>query len=122
MALSWDLTAIEKSKELCWMPSTAEEGKFELHPVTNVLIWSTMLVGFNKITQKNHKEFHRRLIEFEVVTGNKMLSFQKVDGGIEERQPDLQEIEDHIGLATNANTMTTKQWKAYLGRIVGEEA
>ena len=122
MPLSWDLTAIEKNKELCWIPATEEEGKFELHPVTHVLIWSTMLIGFSKITQKNYKDFHRRLIEFEVVTGNKMLSFKNADGVLEERQPSLQEIEDHIGLSTNVSVMTARQWTAYLGRVIKEEA
>ena len=79
MSLNWDLTTIENNKELCWVPSTEEAGKVELHTVTNVLIWATMLVGFSKITEKNYKDFHRRLIEWEVVADGMIRS--RVEGG-----------------------------------------
>jgi|TARA_R110000824_G_scaffold392694_2_gene591241 hypothetical protein len=121
MSLNWDLTTIENNKELCWVPSTEEAGKVELHTVTNVLIWATMLVGFSKITEKNYKDFHRRLIEWEVVADGMIRS--RVEGGEwEDRMPTLQEVQAHIGLTTNASTKTNRQWISNLGTKVTEEA
>jgi len=121
MSLNWDLTSVKNSKELCWTPSVEEVGKVELHPVTNALIWSTMLIGFNKITDKNYKEFDRRLIEFEVIAGYGMLDYFEGEER-KSRMPSLQEIEEHIGLSTNAAVMTPKKWTNNLARLVHEEA
>ena len=116
MALTWDLTEIKDSKELCWVPSD-EEGKFELGAVTNTLIWSTILIGMNSITEKNSKEFHKRLIEFEVIHGEGML----IENG-KNRQPTLEEIQLHAGLKTNANLMESRKWGNSIKRMVKEEA
>tara|TARA_R110000765_G_scaffold343557_1_gene433612 strand:+ start:985 stop:1434 length:450 start_codon:yes stop_codon:yes gene_type:complete len=122
MSLDWDLTDIENSKEKCWTPSKKEEGVFELHPITNILIWSTMLVGFNRITEKNSSKFYRRLIEFEVVTGGGMFSSYDKDGEWVDRTPTLEEVKDHIGLSTNVYIKTSRQWTAYMVSLVKEEA
>ena len=92
----------------------------QMHGVTEVLIWSTMLVGFSKITEKNYKDFHRRLIEWEVVAGG-MLSEWSGEKR-KDRMPTMQEVQDHIGLSTNASTKTSRQWLSNLGRHVKEEA
>ena len=117
MALTWDLTAIKDSKKICWLPSQEEEGKFELGALTNTLIWATMLVGMNSITEKTSKEFHKRLIEFEVVHGEGMI----VHKG-ETRMPTLEEVQSHTGLKTNANIMESRKWGNNLKRLVKEEA
>jgi len=116
MALTWDLTAIKDSKELCWVPSD-EEGKFELGAVTHTLIWASMLIGMNSITEKNSKEFHKRLIEFEVVHGAGML----IEDG-DARQPTLKEVQSHAGLKTNATVMESRKWGNNIKRLVKEEA
>ena len=121
MALSWDLTKIDNRKELCFIPDKEEEGKGRLHAVTEVLIWATILVGFHQITEKNYKEFHRRLIEWEVVAGG-MLSVGMKDGTRTDRMPTIEEVQAHIGLSTNASSKTSRQWLANLGRHVKEEA
>ena len=117
MALTWDLTGIKDSKEICWIPSKDEEGKFELSVLTNTLIWATMLIGLDSITEKNSKEFHKRLIEFEVIHGAGMI----IEDG-EARQPTIEEIKSHVGLKTNAVTMETRKWGNNLKRLVKEEA
>ena len=122
MALNWDLTQIKNSETLCWTPSKEEEGKFQMHGVTEVLIWSTMLVGFSKITEKNYKDFHRRLIEWEVVAGGMLMFWEKDKETPSNRMPTLQEVQAHIGLTTNASTKTNRQWTANLGTQVKEEA
>tara|TARA_Y100000296_G_C5165152_1_gene254142 strand:+ start:1263 stop:1682 length:420 start_codon:yes stop_codon:yes gene_type:complete len=117
MALSWDLTKIENVKELCWTPCKDEEGKFELEVVTNTLIWSTMLIGMNSITEKTSKEFHKRLIEFEIIHGEGML----IEDG-KNRQPTLEEVRLHVGLKTNATPMDSRKWGSNLRRMIKEEA
>ena len=116
MALTWDLTEIKDAKELCWVPSD-EEDKVKLGVVTYTLIWASMLVGMNIITEKNSKEFHRRLIEFEVVHGAGML----IEDG-EARQPTLKEVQAHVGLKTNAVVMEGRKWGNNIKRLVKEEA
>ena len=116
MALTWDVTGIKDSEKLCWVTSK-EEGKFEMGAVTNTLIWASMLIGMNIITEKNSKEFHRRLIEFEVVHGAGML----IEDG-EARQPTLKEVQLHIGLKTNAIVMERRKWGNNIKRLVQEEA
>ena len=118
MAITWDLSAIKDSKEICWIPSKDEEGMFELGAMTNTLIWATMLIGLDSITEKNSKEFHKRLIEFEVIHGDGML----VDGEGKTRQPNLEEIQLHIGLTTNASRMESRKWGSNIKRMVKEEA
>ena len=121
MALTWDITAVQNTKELCWIPSKEEAGKVELNPVTNTLIWATMLIGFSKITAKNYKEFHRRLVEFEVIVGHGMIDYWE-EGERKSRMPTLQEIQDHVGLAANATVMESRKWSSNLARLVHEEA
>ena len=117
MPLTWDLTTVKNSKKMCWVPCKDEEGKFELGAVTNTLIWSTILIGMNSITEKNSKEFHKRLIEFEVIHGEGML----IENG-KNRQPTLEEIQLHAGLKTNANLMESRKWGNSIKRMVKEEA
>jgi len=117
MALTWDLTEIKDSKKICWVPSKQEKGKVELGAVTHTLIWASMLIGMNIITEKNSKEFHRRLIEFEVVHGAGML----IEDG-EARQPTLKEVQSHAGLKTNAVIMEGRKWGNNIKRLVKEEA
>ena len=117
MALTWDLTEIKDAKELCWVPSKQEKGKVELGVVTHTLIWASMLIGMNIITEKNSKEFHRRLIEFEVVHGAGML----IEDG-KNRQPTLTEVQAHAGLKTNAVVMEGRKWGNNLKRLVKDEA
>jgi len=121
MSLNWDITAVQNTKELCWFSSEEESEKVELHPVTHTLIWATMLIGFNKITGKNYKDFYRRLIEFEIIVGYGMLDYF-VDGKRESRMPFLQEVQNHIGLLTNATVMDNRKWTKNLARLVHEKA
>ena len=69
MALTWDLRAIKDNDNLCYINKAEGEDKGEMSPITNTLIWSTMFVGFSKITDKNYKQFHKRLIELELASG-----------------------------------------------------
>ena len=118
MALTWDLTKIKDSDKVCWIETDEKNDKgepvYDMNPITNVMIWGSMFIGMDTITEKTYKEFHKRLIEMEIVTGAGMLQAEKVGANQEtykdSRQPTLDEIQLPIGLKSN------------LRRIVKEEA
>ena len=121
MSLNWDLRKVENQEEMCWQASTHETGKYELQPVTNALVWSTMLVGIGSITKNNYKEFHQRLLEFEVIQGEGLLH-SRIDGESYYRMPYIEEVEAHIGLSTNASLMDRRKWGSRIKRMVEEKA
>ena len=114
MSLNWNLTQVENSETLCWIPSTEEEGKFQMNGVTEVLIWSTILVGFSKITEKNYKTFFRRAKELEVVYGMRGFLVEAEST----RMPYIHEVQKHIGLKTNADILTNRKWGSHLRRQI----
>ena len=130
MALTWDLTKIKDSDKVCWIETDEKNDKgapvYDMNPITNVMIWGSMFIGMDTITEKTYKEFHKRLIEMEIVTGAGMLQAEKVGANQEtykdSRQPTLDEIQLHIGLKTNASRMESRKWGSNLRRIVKEEA
>ena len=123
MSLNWDITAVQNRETLCWQPSTREEGKVELTPVTEALIWCTIHVGMNKITATNYKDFYHRVIEWEVILGTGgIMYYMNENNERQSRMPTLQEIEAHIGLSTNASMMDKRKWGSNLKRLVREIA
>ena len=124
------MTNIKDSKQVCWIETDEKNDKgepmYDLNPITNVLIWGSMFVGMDIITEKTYKEFHKRLIEMEIVTGSGMLRAEKTGDNettyLDTRQPTLEEIQLHIGLKTNASRMESRKWGSNLRRIVKEEA
>ena len=80
MSLNWDLNKIRD--EVCWRKCTETwpdkwdcsdkqraAGTEFMHPGTNSLIWATMSVGLNSITEKNCREFYARAKMYEGVLG-----------------------------------------------------
>ncbi len=118
MALTWDLREIKDNDNLCFINKAEGDDKGEMSPITNTLIWSTMFVGFNKITNKNYKQFHQRLIELELASGGGLLVAE--DG--HSRQPTIHEVKSHVGLSTNASVQSNSKWSRNLARIIQETA
>ena len=118
MALTWDLRAIKDNDNLCYINKAEGEDKGEMSPITNTLIWSTMFVGLSKITDKNYKQFHKRLIELELASGGGLLV---ADDG-HSRQPTIHEVKSHVGLITNASVQSNSQWSRNIARIIQETA
>lgn len=129
MVLTWDVKGIKDEDKICWIETDKKNDKGksvkEMNPITDVLIWGSMFIGMDAITEKTYKEFHKRLIELEIITGKGMLTKESGDGKAtyqESRQPTLEEIQLHIGLKTNASRMDSKKWGSSIRRIVKEEA
>lgn len=109
MALHWNITKCDEAKT---------QGK--AWPLTNALIWATITVGINKITKETADEFYARLHTYESMYGTLMYSHH--DGSPVQVETTHQDILDRIGLTTNANPLTRKQWLALMSRIVNRSA
>lgn len=100
MSLNYQLTNIRD-----WQELTGDEG---VKPVTQALIFATMAVGMGQITEANAHKFAVRL---EVV--------QRVDGPymVRDGKPSpltVADVQRHIGLGTNASTLTDAQFRKNL--------
>lgn len=126
MPLHWRVDEIKNFNDICYeerMPLPSEGGDETskmvtvLKPGTRQLIFATMVVGMNKISEKNCKEFWYRLHLYEAMFGTFLL---EEDG--EQLFYLLPDIEEHIGLCTNATTIPFGKWsrqvkETYLERI-----
>jgi hypothetical protein len=78
----------------------------EQHPVLNLLIWATMIIGINQITEKTEKEFYSRICAFRGI--------DPLFGVLEYNDTDYKitkfDIHNHIGLRTNATPITKAQY------------
>jgi hypothetical protein len=67
MALTWNVSQIIDYKELCWNPCDPPEigddgeNRVMIDPITDGLIWATLMTGIGTITEKNYEEFWCRL-------------------------------------------------------------
>lgn len=123
MALSWDLTEINDSKTVCFLPDkidsdgTIHPDRVKMNPITEVLIWSTISVGISKITEKNYSDYYRRLRALEQA-GICFLQGKDEDGKDISRNPDLNEVYLHMGLSTNATKITNAKFMRNLGETI----
>jgi hypothetical protein len=102
----WDISKIKNSNEVCYKTRTADgvfikdvDGNFIMRQRTLMIIDATKEVYINRITKKNYKEFYRRLKILQIVGFSLLENLRLTD------------IEEHIGLTTNASTLTYKAFK-----------
>lgn len=119
MSLDFRLEKIANYEDLCWVEIPQENGedpKYRINPVTDALIWTTLIVGVPKITEKNVDEFHRRVRMFEHVCGPVLTKNCGTPSPLTREQ-----IEQHIGLSTNADTCTVTQFNKKVAKWVEDE-
>ena len=75
-----------------------------------MIIDATKDVHMNKITKKNCKEFYRRLKVLQIVGFTPIENLR------------LEDIEEHIGLTTNADTLTYKAFKLMVFKAMEDGA
>lgn len=114
MSLVWELKEVEDWKTLCYVDDG--EGKEVLNPITNMLIWASLLVGIDKITPKNAKEFWYRMLSWQTLTGSGWLE----DGNGNVIEVTMEMIEAHMGLKTNASTLDKRKFNSKLISILEE--
>lgn len=99
MALLADYQQIKGYKTLCYRE--IGEG-YVLKPVTNTLVFSTMTIFMDKITESNWEEFYGRLAAWEKVFGG-MVVFpdKRYKIGCRLERITRKDVRDHIGLIVN---------------------
>jgi len=103
MAIRWNLEDIKGYKELCFYEDKDPiQGGTMMCAVTESLIYATMFIGINEITKKNYLQFFARIKIYEKVQGALRSK------GMKDIYYTLEEIEQHIGLGTNASTLTNR--------------
>lgn len=114
MSLDWRVNGIDNWKEKCYKDYDHENGKAGImEHETEQLIFITMIVGINEITEDNYKNFHSRLKMYEDLFGN-FISLKDEETGQFSRALTEDVIKDHIGLWTNATRLTGR---AFIGKI-----
>ena len=97
MSLNWDLTKIENHNNFCWhkvpknhkptftdvIREDDDGSKVALNGVTQCLIYVTVAIGIGEITQKNYKEFAKRLELWQdsigaMLVGDKRITVKEV--------------------------------------------
>ena len=81
-----------------------EEGGVRLRGITETLIWMTMMVGINEISEKTATEFFARASLEEALWGAMRSK------GDESVYVSIEDVRRHIGLKTNASPYTKTQW------------
>jgi hypothetical protein len=111
MSLNFDLSRIAEWRRVC------VDDKDNIRPITDALIWLSMLVDLGEISKKNVHEWDVRLRALERV-GFRQL-FSEARGHF---NPSREEIEAHVGLRTNVHSKTRAAWQKRLGEMVLREA
>ena len=113
MALTWDLRNVNLPQETLYVKE--DSGEEHLNPFTWSIVWSTIFIGFNELTEKNLNEWHRRMKQLEI-SGMGLLGEKDSDV---KRMPNLRELKLHIGLKTNGSLIKKgSAWNRELVRQV----
>ena len=109
MPLNYDYSKVKESTKT-WEPDGTfdDEGNpmGQMTEVLNSLIWTTMSIGMDKITEKNWKDFYTRM---KLLGSDRSLLRRDKDGNF--TVPiSAQEVKDHIGVSTNASTLTKAEF------------
>lgn len=114
MPLTFDLTNV---KAKTWEPDgTFDEEGNELGSRPKIvvcLIWTTMSIGLNKITEDNWEEFYTRMYMLKL---DRSLLREDENGELTIPVSPL-EVKDHIGLKTNARRMDKDEFLQHAYRV-----
>ena len=100
MSLDWNIEKVAN-----W---ELKKKKYRNHLET--LIWMTMSLGIRKITEDNYRLFHKRYKQYREATYSE---FEKEIY----KELKLTDIKRWIGLYTNADTLSDKQFQKKLERM-----
>jgi hypothetical protein len=124
MALEWDITKIKNHKKVCFTETDKkdENGKplVRLKPMTEALIWATIVVDLGEITEANYREFAWRLRLYSATTGHKLL-WRRTKKGKREYDPSEDDVKRHIGLRCNVCDQPTTKFMTKLRRVWKEQ-
>lgn len=129
MGLNWNLSNIKDNETLCWSKLSEDWGGMKageeiLNPVTEVLIWLTLSTGIPQVTDKTAPEFLARVRMVEATYGA-VLHDRDSCGNLIDKHITAKDVQNHIGLSTNASTLTKTEfvrnlYKSLLSRTTSE--
>lgn len=111
MSLSYDTTK-------CNPPTPTDDNDAA---VREGLIWATMFVGINDITEASAGEFYARIHALEKM-GGAILNASVDGGGFEPRPITRDDVKRWTGLKTNASLKTRAQFMKTLGTYLDDFA
>jgi hypothetical protein len=105
MSLNWNIKSVKDCKTTCYI---GNEDDRTLNPTTETLIWATMIVGIGDLSQKNAEEFWFRLAIYEKLHGGLRRKWEGLN--VEPVFFTAKDVQDHVGLHTNAGFQTRHAW------------
>lgn len=133
MSLNWNCKAMtERGLNIWTTKPDVPEDEQELNPVTNALIWATMVVGCDG---RNIERFTQRIRQYELACGNLMhaprpeyrdraiaANVIRADSLTEDGLITGAELRRHEGFTTNASSLTDAAWAKHLAQLIREKA
>ncbi|KRB16384.1 hypothetical protein ASD99_08435 [Mesorhizobium sp. Root695] len=117
MALHFDLSTVRKrlgeDDFEFYTTHPGDYGKDEKrwHPVSDALVWLSMSCGYGEITEANVLQVAARIATFEAKHGPTFMTAKGRFGMT------VEDVWRHIGLATNASTLTKAQFARSFGPL-----
>lgn len=112
MSLDWSVADVANHKDIM-------DGRDWV--ATEMMIFATIPIGVNRITEENAEEVFRRLSIWEQTTGP-MRSQRNEDDTYEDVYFTPEEVKRRIGLSTNASTRTKAEFKKTCFKVLEERA
>jgi hypothetical protein len=135
MSLNWNARAMTERGISIWCQREAngwEEAGEYLNPITDALIWATMVVGCDGTKIDT---FIKRIREYEIASGRLIHAPQpehrdevikrniiRADSFTDKGYISQAELRRHEGLSTNASKKTDAQWAKHLASLVADKA
>jgi len=109
MSLNWNVAKItaREGQAFVW-PACGPNDEQVLRGEIECMIWATMFVGLNKITEANAEAFAARLASWEAIAGPISASGKPLSAAL---------VRKCVGLETNANTLTAAAFQKQLGKV-----
>jgi hypothetical protein len=105
MPFTWNAEAVPEDVRSI----VGTDGERRLNPVTQTIVFATMNVGMPRITEKNADVFFARVRLWE-----KLMGAGTHDAHLNEILVSASDVREHIGLFTNASSMTNTQFRTRL--------
>ena len=120
MGLTYDLTKVkdwDTKYPNVVTKNYKDEDEYSMNPITNIIIFGTIITGIRDLTEKTVNEFFTRLKMSELASGEGYLRNGDGPRGIT-----YQEVLDHVGLHTNASDITKAKFNNNMSRNLRDKA
>lgn len=123
MPLTWDVSTIKNQDFLTTHPADRAKraadpsAKVRWNPITETLVWHSMICGFGRIAESNWQEVYQRIHFYEQAVGALVAHHETGP-----RYITPQDVFDHIGLRTNASTLTKAKFASKVMAQANDEA